>query len=105
VPNAKQKEIECGARMLLNSFLVSFSENPFESLIPLNYVGQTKIGRQLPFYSLRSKKLPNFSRLWAHNILKNEEFTIPSWLIPIAEMTKRLHDGTISYGDWKTRFC
>ncbi len=50
VPNVKQVETECGARMLVHSFLVAFSDNPFQTLIPLNYIGQKRLVRKNNVY-------------------------------------------------------
>ncbi len=99
VPDVKQQEVECCARMLLHSFLVASSENPFETLIPLNNIGRERMARNNPFYTWRKENLPNLSRLWVHNIIQNKEFMIPDWLIPDAQTTKRLEDSFFSFDE------
>ncbi len=39
LPNVRQLEDECATGMLLHSYIVAISSNPFESLIPLNDIG------------------------------------------------------------------
>lgn len=106
VPNVEQKEFECGARMLLHSFIVAFSHNPFQALIPLNFVGQqTKMKITHPLYAWRNENLPRLSRIWVHNIIKKNEFMIPPWLIPVTDMTTTLEEGIFSDKDWKKHYC
>jgi hypothetical protein len=42
IPNCQQAEDECAARMPINVWLVAIVDNPFECLIPFNFVGKEK---------------------------------------------------------------
>jgi hypothetical protein len=105
VPNVKQVEKECGARMPAHCFLVAFSDNPFQTLIPLNYIGQKKLARENDFYVWRSENLANLSRSWVHSIIKDNNFLIPHWMLPVAKVTPTVKDGIFSRSDWKSYFC
>jgi hypothetical protein len=105
VPNVKQVEKECGARMLVHSFLVAFSDNPFQTLIPLNYIGQKRLAKKNDFYVWRSENLANLSRSWVHSKIMNNNFLIPPWMLPVAKVTPTVRDGISSHSDWKSYFC
>jgi hypothetical protein len=105
VPNIKKVEKECGARMLAHSFLVAFSDNPFQTLIPLNYIGQKRLARDNDFYVWRNEDLANLSCSWVHSIMKNDNFLIAPWMLPVAKETPTVQDGIFSRSDWKSYFC
>jgi hypothetical protein len=107
LPSVRQLENECATRMLLHSYLVAISPNPFESLLPLHDVGKSVAntrGRKQKG-NTRGSRLNMLCRNWVHSIITNETWTVAPWIIEVIINQSSFYDFEDNHENWIARFC
>jgi hypothetical protein len=107
LPNVLQLEDECATRMLLHSYIVAISPNPFESLLPLydisSSVADTRSRRRTG--NTRGPPLNVLCRKWVHSIITNETWMVAPWMIEVLIKQNSFDDFVSKHEDWIARFC
>ena len=108
LPNVRQLEDECATRMLLHSYIVAISSNPFESLIPLNDIGgpvANTRGRRRTSNPRVGPPLNMLCRKWVHSIITNETWMVTPWMIEVMKKQNLFEDFVNKHEDYIARFC
>ena len=105
VPSKKQEEEECGFRTLLHSYILSMSDHPVTSLLPLTHIGSNKLKKGHVFSKYKKESLPLLCRQWVKDIMYSKKWQQPVWITDILQFKGKTGISSINSSYYLTLRC